>query len=614
MSLLVHWQAIYTLVILVLALIALIRNIAPPDAVFLGSVVLYAIAGIISPHEAFSGFANEGVLAVGALFVVAAGLQQTGLLGFIGHHLLGAVRTERVVLARLAALVLPLSAFLNNTPIVAMLMPVVVDWCRKRSISPSRLLMPLSYLAILGGVCTLIGTSTNLVVHGLMVEAARDAADWAARHPGVDPATLATRLRGMSMFEISRLGIPFALVGTAYLFLARPLFPQRKELLEQFGERRREYMAEMVVQPGCRLAGRTVETCGLRNLPGLFLVEINRADQAITPVGPQDVIQEGDHLVFSGIVSTIVDLERIPGLAPAVDATYDGAGDGRRARQLSEAVISPTSPLIGVKVRDSNFRALYDAAIVAIHRGGARLNTKIGEVALRPGDTLLLQTGADFARRHRNHPDFYLVSDVEDSAPPRHARMPVAIVLFLVLIALMSSGVIPISVAALLVAGLMVLFRCMSAADARKSVEWQVLVTIAASFGAGAALKNSGAAHFLAQSLVQLTAGAGPVVGLAATFFVTTVLTAVITNNAAAVLMFPIVLDAALQFGVNPRGWLFALALGASTCFISPIGYQTNMMVYGPGGYRFTDFLRVGGPMQLALLAVVMALTPWLWP
>jgi di/tricarboxylate transporter len=573
---------------------ALAKNLAPPDLLFLGATAVLAALGIITPVEAFAGFSNTGMLTVAVLFVVAAGLRDTGVLDYIGHHVLGRARTANGALARLAAVVLPMSAFLNNTPVVAIFMPVVLDWGRRQRVSPSRLLIPLSFLAILGGTCTLIGTSTNLVVNGLMIE------------HGVP---------GMHLFEIGLAGLPYALVGVAYLFfVGRKLLPDRKELLDQLGESRREYLTEMLVQPGCRLVGGTVEGAGLRRLPGLFLIEIDRAGRILAPVGPDDVIEEKDRLVFTGIVSSIIDLERIPGLLPVADPDYEVSPRRQRQRRLCEAVVSESSPLIGKTIRDADFRATYGAAVVAVHRGGKRVEKKIGDITLRPGDTLLLQVQPHFLRAYRNDIAFHLISHVDDWRPLRRDRAWIALLLFAILIALMTTGLVPTVVAATLVAVLMVAAGCISTGDARRSVEWQVLVTIAAAFGVGTALQNSGAATAVATALVNLTTSLGPVAALAVIYLLGSTITELITNNAAAVLMFPFCIETARLYGADPRPFLVALMLSASASFMTPIGYQTNMMVYGPGGYRFTDFLRVGGPLNLLLWIVAVVLIPWIWP
>ncbi len=597
-----------TLAVVCLALVALIRNLAPPDAVFLGSAVLLATAGVISPSEAFAGFANPGVITIAALFVVAAAMRETGLLRAIGERLLGKARSEAAALARIAAAVVPASALVNNTPVVSMMVPIVLEWCRRWRVSPSRLLIPVSYLAIVGGTCTLIGTSTNLLVDGMMRRAAQV---MEAEHLEAARALES----GIGMFEISWIGVPVALFGVAYLFVVgRRLLPHRKELLEQLGEQRREYLVEMLVEPHCHLVGKTIEEAGLRHLPGLFLIEIEREGRSIAPVGPDEVIRVADRMVFTGVVSTIVDLERIPGLVPAADSSYVVAPHRQRGRRLCEAVVSPTSPLIGKTIREANFRAVYNAAVVAVHRSGERIKGKIGDIVIQPGDTLLLQVGAGFARAHRNNPDFYLVSDIEDSRPYRTDRAWIAIGIFLVMIAAMASGMLPPPIAALLAAGGMVAARCISASDARHSVDWQTLVAIAGSLGVGVAMERSGLAAHLAHSIVQWTSAAGPVATLAAVTFTTILLTELVTNNAAAVLMFPLALHAAMELGTSPKPFVMALAIAASASFASPVGYQTNMIVYGPGGYKFADFVRVGLPLDVAVLLITVGLVPVFWP
>ncbi len=601
------WETVTTIVVLAFGLVGLLANLAPPDVVFLGTAVLLAACGVITVSEAFRGFANPGVLTVGALFVVAAGLRETGVLSYLGRRLLGTVRSERRALLRLALAVLPASAFVNNTPVVSLTVPMVLEWCRRWHISPSRLLLPVSYFAILGGICTLIGTSTNLIVDGLM----RRAGD---SHQ-LPQAVLGEMERGMGLFEITWVGVPLALLGTIYLLtIGVRLLPRRKELMEQLGEQRREYLVEMLVEPHCHLVGSTVEEAGLRHLPGLFLIEIEREGKIIAPVSPDETIRAGDRLVFTGIVSTIVDLEKIPGLTPAADSSYVVTPQAQRGRRLCEVVVSPTSPLVGLTIREANFRALYNAAVVAVHRSGERIRAKIGDIVLRPGDTLLLQVGAGFSRAHRNNPDFYLVSDVAGSRPFRYDRTAHALAVFALMVIAMTTGLLPPVLAAFLAAGAMVALRCISLTDARYSVDWQMLVAVAAALGVAAALEQSHLAHRAATAVVSVTSQLGPRVTLAALYALTVVATELITNTAAAALMFPIYVHAALELGVDVKPFLIALAVAASASFASPVGYQTNMIVYGPGGYKFRDFLIVGLPLNVLLWLAAVVLIPMIWP
>lgn len=583
-----------TIGIVLCLLLALIKNSAPPDLLFVGATCLLAVLGIITPEQAFAGFSNAGMLTVAFLFIVVAALRETGVLDYVGHHVLGKVKTARGAMTRLIVFILPMSALLNNTPIVAMFIPIVIDWCRRHQLAPSKLLIPLSFITILGGTCTLIGTSTTLVINGLMIQAG---------------------LPAMGLLEIGMVGIPYAIVGSAFLLVIGPkLLPARQELMEQLTAARRDYLVEMRVQAGCRLCGQTVEQAGLRQLPGLFLIEIDRQGQSIAPVRPEDQVQAEDRLIFTGIVSSIVELERIPGLVAIDGADLPLEAKDAYERRMVEAVISQNSSLNGKRIREAEFRSIYGAAVVAVHRFGERVKQKIGDIEMRPGDTLLLQIPPHFLRAHRYDPNFYLISPVDQWRPIRRNRIGICLALFATLILLMITGWVPIVVSGGLVAVLMIVLGCISANDARRSIEWPVLVTIAASFGVGSALENSGAATLLAGSLVDMTQAWGPIAGLAAIYIFGSIITELITNNAAAVLLFPICVETARLFGVDARPFVIALALAASASFMTPIGYQTNMMVYGPGGYRFADFLRIGAPLNLLLAVIAIALVPIIWP
>lgn len=427
------WIAIGTTVSVFLA-IQFARRV-PVDLLFMLALCFVTLMGVISPETAVSGFASRAVIAISALLVVSAGLRKTGVLDWIGSKILGKATTERSALLRLTGPIVISTAFILNTALVAMMMPVIIDWCRQRNLSPSKLLLPLSYLTIVGGVCTLIGTSTTLVVNEKLRESAvsieveivrlesvRTTASAAERQVIDDQLALKRNVlpgvQPMGFFEIGYIGLPCAIVGSLFmLLLGQRFLPDRRDIMEQLGAQQREYLVEMQVLPECSLINRTVEEAGLRNLHGLFLIEIDRDGDIITPVTPRDFIRADDRLVFTGLVNTIVDLEKIPGLIPAADRTYEFHPQSRVQRHLTEVVLSPTSPLIGTTVRKANFRQLYNAAVVAVHRNGRRLPNKIGTIELEPGDTLLLQTRSDFVTQHRNNRDFYLVSSVDDAEP-----------------------------------------------------------------------------------------------------------------------------------------------------------------------------------------------------
>jgi di/tricarboxylate transporter len=609
-----------------------LRRGVPTDLLFLCGLIVVTLAGVITPQQALAGFSNTAMLTVAGLLVVAAALRSSGVLDWIGNRLLGSATTARGALFRLAPVLITVSAFLLNTALVAMMMPVVVEWCRRRQVSPSKLLIPLSYLTILGGVCTLIGTSTTLVVNGILrdTHAERLLAVESQRAAGQLPPealeraqAFAERVAPMGLFELGQVGLPCALAGATFLLLAGfRLLPKRTDIVEQLGEQRREYLLEMLVKPGCPLIGNSVERAGLRQLPGLFLIEIDRDGDILTPVTPQDVIHAGDRLVFTGVVSTIVDLEKIPELVPAADRTYEFHPQRRQQRHLTEVVLSRTSPLIGNTVRDGNFRQLYNAAVVAVHRNGVRLTNKIGNIRLEPGDTLLLQTREEFVNTYRDSRDFYLVSPVEGSSARRHDKLWLALLLAVVLVGwLVVSSILGAgwggwsspAIAAFAIAAVMILTRCLRVSEARQALDLQTLLTIASALGLGAALTHSGAARDIAATLVAQV-GPHPYLLLIVIYLLGMAFTETITNNAVAAMLIPISIEVAWEGGYDPRPFIMAISLSASLSFLTPIGYQTNLMVMGPGGYRPMDYLRCGLPLAVIVALTALTLIPKVWP
>ena len=586
------WQGWFTLAVVVVALAAMVREFAAPDLILMAALMALGVTGILSPLETFAGFANPVVPAIGALFIVSAALRETGALDLTLGRLLRRAQTPRSGTVRLVVPVMGLSAFLNSAPIVAMMTPGVIDWARRNQLSPSRFLIPLSYASILGSITTIIGTSTILTVAGLVTEAG---------------------MRPMGFFELLPVGLPICAVGFAYLVFVSPrLLPNRLDPAEELGERRREYVATMGVQPDCPLVGESVESAGLRRLPGLFLVEINRGGRILTPVSPDETINAGDQLVFAGVIATIVDLQRIRGLIP-VPETSEPSPTSLNHR-LAEAVISASSPLVGQSIRNANFRTVYDAAVIAVHRNGERLPGKIGEIVLHPGDTLLLQCAPGFMRAHRNSPDFYLISELTDSAPPRYERAWLALGILVTLVFSVAIGLISIAIGAFLAAGLLVATRCLTSAQARTSVDWSILVVIGAGLGIASAMEKTGAAAAVAQIVVAATSEIGPMGALVVIYVVCLLMAEMLHHNAAVAIMFPIAIAAASQVGADPRGFVMAVAVAGCCAFASPVTYQTHLIVYGPGGYRFTDFVRVGAPLDLITGAVALLVIPWVWP
>ena len=593
------WEAWLTIAMVVMMIIAMIRNIAGPDVVLLGGLTGLMTIGAFSgsdrlptPAEAVSHFGNDGLITVAVLYVVTAGLTKTGGMALIAERFLGRPKSLTAAQARMMLPVAGLSAFLNNTPVVAMFLPVINDWSRKFGFSVSRLFMPLSYIAIVGGTCTLIGTSTNLVVYGMLDADTR---------------------QQIGLFTIAWVGLPVAVFVFAYILIfSRFLLPERKPPRTEDEDPRR-YTVEMMVESGSAVDGRTIEQAGLRNLPGAYLMEIERDQDRLVAVGPDQILRGGDRLIFVGIVESVVDLQKIRGLTPATEQVFK-LRDPRPNRMLVEAVVSDSCPIVGQSIREGEFRSRYNAVVIAVHRNGQRLtNKKIGDIVLRPGDTLLIETHPRFIEQQRNRRDFFLVSEVPGSKPMRHDRAWISLLILGGMVALAATEVLSMLNAALIAAGLMVLTRCCTGTEGRQSIEWRVLLVIGSALGIGHAMDMSGAAVHIAQWFIDLAMG-NPILVLLMVYFVTTLFTEVITNNAAAVLVVPIAKAAAMGMDVNLVPFMIAIMVGASASFSTPIGYQTNLMVYGPGGYKFSDYLRFGLPLNISVMIITVLLAPRIWP
>ncbi len=586
------WEGWFSLAIVLSCFLLFAFSRAAPDIVTSGALTLLMVSGVLTPADALAGFSNPGMLTVAVLYIVVTGLTETGAVGWIGPGLLGRPRGPTHARLRLMLPAAGLSAFLNNTPVVAIFIPAVQDWAKRHRLELSRLLLPMSYATIAGGTCTLIGTSTNLVVNGLYTE----------RLQG----------EGLGLFEPIWIGLPVTLIVLLFLVTVGDwLLPRRQPAASTY-EDVREYIAEMLVEPGSPLVGKSIEAAGLRQLPGLFLIEIERCGQVLPVVSPQDVLRAQDRLVFAGILDSVMDLQKTRGLIPATNQVFK-LDVPRPGRSFVEAVLSDKSPLIGKTVRAGRFRNRYDAVIIALARNGERVAGKIGDMVLVPGDTLLLETRPDFVAQQKNSRDFLLVSQIGDSHPLQHEHAPLAIGIVGAMVAVVSLGWLSMLEAALLAAGLMILTRCTDGRTARRAPDWQVLVVIATSFGIGAALEKTGAANLLAGGLIGLADG-NPWATLALVFLATAILTAVATNNVAAVLVFPIALEAARTMGVAPEPFILTLMVAASASFATPIGYQTNLMVFNVGGYHFYDFVRVGVPLTLLVGLVTVLVVPLVWP
>ncbi|MEX0825062.1 MAG: SLC13 family permease [Pirellulaceae bacterium] len=619
------WESWLTVAVAGLLLVGLALRLASTELLALSCLGTLMLVGNLtgspllpSPQQALEGFGNSGLITVGLMFAMVAGLELTGGTQLATGWLLNRARGLTDGQLRLLTPVAALSGFLNNTPVVAALLPAVSDLSKRTGISTSRFLLPLSYAAMLGGMCTIIGSSTNLLVNYLVVEkqaemrAALNAAESPVERAALRLTLPQDALRPLDFFEPGIVGLPAALCGLAYiLFFTRWLLPERRAAVSTFDDPR-QYTVEMVVTPGGPLIGRTVEEAGLRHLTGLFLVEIQRQGQVVPAVAPTERLLPGDLLILVGALDSVVDLQKIRGLVPATNQTRKLDVPAWH-RTLVEAVVSHRCPLVGKSIRAGQFRTRYGAAVIAVARGDQRVPGKLGDVVLEAGDVLLLEAPSSFLSNRGDTRDFYLVSRVDGGSVRRPERAWISLAILVAMVVAASATRLEVVTAALLAAIAMVAFRCCTATEAKRNIDWSVLIVIGATIGIGRALDQSQAAQQIAEAMLMMT-GDSKFLALAIVYLVTMLCTESITNNAAAVLMFPIAWNAAQAVDANTMPFVIAVMIAASAGFSTPFGYQTNLMVYGVGGYRFTDYLRFGIPLNLIVFVVAMVVIQWAWP
>lgn len=566
----------------------LIKEIYKPSIVLFFSLLLLYLGKVISLDDAFAGFSNHGMLAVGVLFILATALQSSSVFDKMVTKSLGDGRSKFIYF-RLMLPVSFISAFLNNTPVVASIIPLLKKWSKKNDLSVSKFLIPLSFAAILGGFCTLIGTSTNLVVHGMLLDHG---------------------LAGFSFFELGKVGLPVAIAGILYFSLGgHRLLPERKDSLVQFGEHTREFVVALKVDSQYPNLGKSIEDANLRHLKGLYLFQIIRDGKEIAPVSSQEKIRMNDRLFFTGLPETIYELQKTPGLHVLKDSEFDLKNIDSDKLKTFEAVISNSSPLIGQTVRDCDFRTKYNAVILGIHRGGERIKKKVGDIELKPNDTLFLFADKNFEKKWYHSRDFSLVSlSVDEYSKPKNKGNFAFLLLFLMVAAVTTGLIESMLIAASLTAVIMIMSKIISFTDAKNSVDFDVLLVIASALGIGKAVETSGLADMVVQHVVYPLHGLGIVGIIAGLFIITNIYTQFITNTAAVALMFPVALATAQIMNVAARPLIITITIAASACFSSPLGYQTNLMVYNPGGYKFMDFVKAGLLLNV-LVGVIVTVT-----
>ena len=583
-------------------------DLGRPDLVLLSGLAALLVTGVVPPAEAFAGFSNPAVLTVGALYVVAGGVQQTSALSRLDRVLFPDTTRLGPVLARFMVPTSVLSGLLNNTPIVAMLTPRLQEWADAQDIPASKLMIPLSYAAITGGMMTLVGTSTNLIVAGLM------------EAEGYEP---------LSLFDVTWVGVPAALVVIAYFVLGgHRLLPDRGTSAPAAERRLGQNMFEVTVTAPSPIVGQTVAEAGLRDLGDAYLTHVRRGTEVLQG-RPDRTLEQGDILAFNGSLAARERLLERPGLSrtlPHPDGTHD---DPARYETLPlyEAVIAESSNLVGTTLGEANFREQYQGVVLGIQRQDEPVTSPVGTTELQAGDLLIVEAPDDFEERWSSgsREEFYLVAprngqarqaaatEGDDEGADRSGRAPIALGLTGAMVLAAATGLAPIVTAAFLAALSMIGTGCIRPAEAQRALNVQVLVVIAAALGIGKALQTTGLAKAVAQSVLAFTEPLGPVAVLVALYLMTNLLTEMITNNAAAVLMLPISMAAASSLGAPPVAFGLIVAVAASASFLTPIGYQTNLMVMSPGGYRFSDYARVGWPVTLLVMTTSVTIITLVW-
>jgi di/tricarboxylate transporter len=583
-----------TLAVVAFSMALFVTGKLPVDLAALCILVTLIVLGLIAPHQALYGFANPATATVAAMFILSAGLVRTGLVQWLSHHLntlagKGELRLILVLCIAIAAL----SAFIVNTATVATFIPVATVLAMNRRISAARVLMPLSFASQFGGVCTLIGTSTNILVSSIAVSQG---------------------MRPFGLFEFAPLGFVMSVAGIIYLIMiGHRLLPKHKIATQQVDKYRlSDYLAELRVAERSPLIGGTWDKRKDFRDAKVNLIKILRGDKAVSRPS-RTRIREGDTLLIHGNVDKLLSMKESLGLGIQTNVTmYDQELSSDKVH-LIEVLIPPQSNLVGRTLQTSSFLRRFRSMILAVQRRGKILRDRLTNIRLDSGDTLLLQVNKDEVPRFLESSDVVVTNELTELFL-RKDRAIIALLVFLGVLTLTALKIVPILVAALIGAVGMVLGRCLTIEEAYQAVDWKVVFMLGGIIPLGLALEQSGAARWLAHSVLEPFAAFGPLAILAALYLTTAILTEVISNNASAVILSPIALSLAASMSVSPRPFLVAITFAASTSFATPIGYQTNTMVYAPGGYRFSDYTRVGGPLNLVFWALAVLLIPIMWP
>ena len=596
-------QGFFVLAIIVLMIAALAKEVMRPGLILFSALIILLIFGSVNANEVLAGFSNKGMITVGILFIVSEGITQSGALNKLATFFLPRRRGNiRSLFFRLMFPISFMSAFLNNTPIVIIFAPIVKKWAEDLNLSSQKFLIPLSYATILGGVCTLIGTSTNLVVHGLMLE---------------------NGLPGFSMFELGMVGVPMAFAGYLYMsYVGVHLLPGNKNFIRKPLSDQKDYYYELIVPADSPLVGQVLKNGRSKDLKGFDIIQVERNNVKLEGKTLGLTLEPNDQLLVAGKsngLEIIKDLSsvRLKGLE-----LLEGQINKSELKQY-EAVLAPRFPGIGKTIVEFNFFDHYQAIIVAVHRNGERITSNLRSLTLREGDNLVLLTTDRFIKNWGDSKIFYLTTYIRDHTQnsAKSKKWLALTILALMIAGATATDYLPkfehvqadmflfSAVAALL----MIWLKIVPHQKYTKAISWDILITIACSFGISKAMQNSGLADGIAHTAINFAKNWGPIGVLACILLITTIFTEVITNNAAAAISFPIAMAAANQMGVDPKPLFVGICIAASASFATPIGYQTNLIVQGIGNYKFMDFVKVGLPLNILIFVLSILLSPLFW-
>ncbi len=583
------FDAILVILVIIFILVSLYDEIIGPAFTFVTGVVILTLFGVLTPKEMIAGFSNQQVLVIIMLLLIGDVIRKTGVIDGLFDAIFRKTNSPKGFLIKMMLPVAAFSSFLNNTPLVAIMMPYVQNWSKRHNIPVSKFLIPLSYAAILGGTATLIGTSTNLIVNGLL-----------------EDQTIVPDLHSIGMFEFSWVGVPMIFIGIAYLyFFSGKILPSRESHTDTLTTNTREYMVEAVITAKSTLVGKTIPESGLIELQGLSLAEVNRGPARIASTNNWITLAKDDILIFTGnthAVSELVDTFkglRIPEIGQFLKTEQT---------EVTEVVVSHNSPLVGKTVRSIMFRRRYDAVVLGVHRNGEKLKVKTADIKLKPGDVILLLVGNAFKERIEDTHDFYPLQTIREISK---VKLLTALLILGGLVAVIVLSAIKLFT---LFEGLSVyllvllLTKTANPKDVAKSLDYNLGMIIVMALALGTAMTKTGLADYIAWGVISATKPFGVIGVMLGIYLVTSILAAYITTKAAAAIIFPIALTTAVNLGVNPMPFVLITAFASAATFITPHGYQTNLMVYGPGGYKFKDFLRIGLPLTIIYMLVAITI------